>query len=90
LWNRYCIGKKHTLDYKELLRNLGINVEQQNKSSPESVAQALNWEATKLEREKQKSWRLSSPSKRFNADDYTLEDLEGMFRKKVIYKKKIS
>ncbi|XP_072001463.1 EF-hand calcium-binding domain-containing protein 6 isoform X2 [Engystomops pustulosus] len=83
LWNRYCIGKKHTLDYKELLRNLGINVEQQNKSSPESVAQALNWEATKLEREKKKSWRLSSPSKRFNADDYTLEDLEGMFRKKI-------
>lgn len=40
-WNRYCIGKKHTLDYKELLRNLGINVEQQNKPGQESVAQGI-------------------------------------------------
>ncbi|XP_056373356.1 EF-hand calcium-binding domain-containing protein 6 [Hyla sarda] len=82
-WNRYCIGKKHSLDYKELLRNLGINVEQHNKPGQDSVAQALNWEATKLERERQKRWRLPSPSNGFNSEECTLEDLEGMFRKKI-------
>ncbi|XP_075712106.1 EF-hand calcium-binding domain-containing protein 6 isoform X2 [Rhinoderma darwinii] len=82
-WNRYCIGKKHALDYKELLRNLGINVEQQNKTGQESVAQALNWEATKLDREKQKRWQSPSLPNGFNTEDYTLEDLEGVFRKKI-------
>ncbi|KAM4037214.1 EF-hand calcium-binding domain-containing protein 6 isoform 1-T2 [Anomaloglossus baeobatrachus] len=82
-WNRYCIGKKHSLDYKELLRNLGVNVEQQNRPGPESVAQALNWEMTKLQREKQKRWRSPSVAKGFNTEDCTLEDLEGIFRKKM-------
>ncbi|KAM3926185.1 EF-hand calcium-binding domain-containing protein 6 [Leptodactylus fuscus] len=82
-WNRYCIGKKHSLDYKELLRNLGMNVDQQNRPGPESVAQALNWESTKLEREKQKKWKLPSSSIGFHPEDYTLEDLEEIFRKKI-------
>ncbi|KAM3926889.1 T-cell immunoglobulin and mucin domain-containing protein 4-like [Leptodactylus fuscus] len=34
-------GKKHSLDYKELLRNLGMNVDQQNRPGPESVAQVM-------------------------------------------------
>ncbi|XP_068134278.1 EF-hand calcium-binding domain-containing protein 6 isoform X2 [Hyperolius riggenbachi] len=83
LWNRYTIGKRHTLDYKELLRNLGVNVEQQNRPLQEGVAQALNWEAVKLEREKQKAWRLPSTPGKFNADDFTTEELEAAFRKKV-------
>ncbi|XP_044133778.1 EF-hand calcium-binding domain-containing protein 6 [Bufo gargarizans] len=82
-WNHYCIGKKHTMDYKELLRNLGINVEQQNKPGQESVAQALNWEATTLELEKQKMWRSPSSRNGFNTEDCTLEDLEKVFRKKI-------
>ncbi|XP_040201756.1 EF-hand calcium-binding domain-containing protein 6 [Rana temporaria] len=83
LWNRYCISKKHTLDYKELLRNLGINVEQQNKSVQENVAQALNWEATKLVQEKQKGWRLPSTPSKIDAEAFTLEELEAAFRKKI-------
>ncbi|KAM5172966.1 EF-hand calcium-binding domain-containing protein 6 [Mantella aurantiaca] len=83
LWNRYCIGKKHTMDYKELLRNLGINVEQQSKPVQENVAQALNWEATKLVQEKQKAWRLPSTPGKINTEDFTLEELEAAFRKKI-------
>ncbi|KAM9311492.1 EF-hand calcium-binding domain-containing protein 6 [Gastrophryne carolinensis] len=83
LWNRYCIGKRHTLDYKELLKQLGINVEQQNKPLKDGVAQALNWEATKLEQEKQKARRLSSSPARFNAEDFSLDELEAAFRRKI-------
>ncbi|CAN2387261.1 calcium ion binding [Pristimantis euphronides] len=82
-WNRYCIGRKHTLDYKELLRNLGINVEQQNKPSQDCVAQALNWEATKLEGEKLRRRGLPSSPDGFSAKGYPLEDLESEFRKKI-------
>nr|DBA30474.1 TPA: hypothetical protein GDO54_006443 [Pyxicephalus adspersus] len=81
LWNRYCIGKRHTLDYKELLRNLGINVEQHSKPIQENVARALNWEATKLEQEK--VWRMPSTPGKINAEDFTLEEIEAAFRKKI-------
>ncbi|XP_075066378.1 EF-hand calcium-binding domain-containing protein 6 isoform X2 [Mixophyes fleayi] len=79
LWNHYCIGKKHTLDYKELLRNLGATEEHQSKRLQESVAQALNWEAASLE--KRNGRRPSHDG--FNAEDYTLEELEVLFRKKI-------
>ncbi|XP_069619468.1 EF-hand calcium-binding domain-containing protein 6 isoform X1 [Ranitomeya imitator] len=82
-WSHYCIGKKHTLDYKELLRNLGVSVERQSGPGQENVAQALNWEATKIQREKQKRWRSPSVSNAFNPEECTLEDLEGIFRKKM-------
>ncbi|XP_066446468.1 EF-hand calcium-binding domain-containing protein 6 isoform X2 [Eleutherodactylus coqui] len=83
VWNRYCIGKKHSLDYKELLRNLGINVEQQSKPGQDCVARALNWEASELEQEKPRKWRLPSSPDGPSTEDYTLEDLEGLVRKKI-------
>ncbi|XP_063784992.1 EF-hand calcium-binding domain-containing protein 6 isoform X2 [Pseudophryne corroboree] len=83
LWNRYCVGRKHTLDYKELLRSLGASMGQQSKPAQENVAQALNWEAVKLEQEKQKGWRLPSSQDGFSAEDYTLEELEVLFREKI-------
>ncbi|XP_075458906.1 EF-hand calcium-binding domain-containing protein 6 isoform X3 [Ascaphus truei] len=83
IWNRYRVGKNNTLDYKDLLRNLGVNVELQNRPVEESAEQALNWEAVQLEQQKRKSWRPPSSTKRFTSEDCTIDELETAFRKKM-------
>ncbi|XP_031753958.1 EF-hand calcium-binding domain-containing protein 6 [Xenopus tropicalis] len=83
LWNRYCIGKKNTLDYRELLRNLGVNVELHNKPTAENVASALNWEAVQREQQKEKNCRPPPPLKELSAEDYTIDDIEAALRKKI-------
>ncbi|KAG8438643.1 hypothetical protein GDO86_004998 [Hymenochirus boettgeri] len=83
LWNRYCIGRKNTMDYKDLLRNLGINAELHHKPLDENVASALNWESAQMEREKQRNLKSPSVPKELNTDGYTMEEVEAIFRKKV-------
>ncbi|KAM4675746.1 EF-hand calcium-binding domain-containing protein 6 [Discoglossus pictus] len=82
-WNHHSLGKKISLDYRELLRNLGVNAEPQNKPAEENVGRALNWEATQLEQQKQKIWRPSSSSRGVRLGDCTVEQLEAAFRKKI-------
>ncbi|OCT86063.1 EF-hand calcium-binding domain-containing protein 6 [Xenopus laevis] len=83
LWNRHCIGKKNTLDYKELLRNLGINAELHNKPVAENVASALNWEGVQLEQLKEKNWKPPTPLKELSSEDYTIDDIVAALRKKI-------
>ncbi|XP_053575675.1 EF-hand calcium-binding domain-containing protein 6 [Bombina bombina] len=83
LWNRYSLGRKSTLDYRDLLKNLGINAELNNRSLTENVERALNWEATLLEQQKQKIWRPPSSSHGFVTEDSRIEQIEEAFRKKV-------
>ncbi|KAM4748693.1 EF-hand calcium-binding domain-containing protein 6 [Rhinophrynus dorsalis] len=82
LWNRYCIGNKNTLDYKHLLRNLGVNAALHNRPIEDNVANALNWEAVQLEQQKQKHMTPPIPPNNFPEEEYSIDDLHTIFRKK--------
>ncbi|XP_053318206.1 EF-hand calcium-binding domain-containing protein 6 [Spea bombifrons] len=83
LWNQYCVGKRNTLDYREMLRNLGLNSEAHSQPVKETVAEALNWESVRLAKERQNVWRPSSSSRGPAAEECTAEDLEAAFRKAI-------
>ncbi|XP_078529993.1 EF-hand calcium-binding domain-containing protein 6 isoform X2 [Lissotriton helveticus] len=83
LWSRYCVGNKNTMDYKYLLKNLGINVDMNKRPIQETVEQVLNWEATQQELQKQQMWRPPSSTAELSMEDYTIDDIVKAFRKKV-------
>ncbi|XP_069484235.1 EF-hand calcium-binding domain-containing protein 6 isoform X2 [Ambystoma mexicanum] len=83
LWSRYCVGSRNTIDYKNLLKNLGINVDINKRPIKESVQQALNWEATQQEIQKQHIWRPPSSTAEFNVEEYSIDDIEMAFSKKI-------
>ncbi|KAJ1165498.1 hypothetical protein NDU88_005925 [Pleurodeles waltl] len=83
LWSRYCVGNRNTIDYKYLLKNLGINVDMNARPMQDSVEQVLNWEATQQELQKQQMWRPPSSTAELNVEDYIIDDILKAFRKKV-------
>ncbi|KAM8974090.1 EF-hand calcium-binding domain-containing protein 6 [Pelodytes ibericus] len=90
-WNRYSVGKRNTLDYKEMLQNLGVNVENRGgrASLRDNVAQALDWESSQLEHYKLRQdvqRKCRPPSSTCNRDlcmDSDIDHPNSNFRKKI-------
>nr|XP_025042844.1 EF-hand calcium-binding domain-containing protein 6 isoform X2 [Pelodiscus sinensis]XP_025042845.1 EF-hand calcium-binding domain-containing protein 6 isoform X3 [Pelodiscus sinensis] len=76
LWSRSCVGKTNTLDYKEFLKNLGINL-------GTIKSQAPNWEETPDKMQKQNKLSLQTSPTECSLIEYTLDDIEMAFRKKL-------
>uniref|UniRef100_A0A8C5QE90 EF-hand domain-containing protein n=1 Tax=Leptobrachium leishanense TaxID=445787 RepID=A0A8C5QE90_9ANUR len=77
-WSRYCLGAKNTLDYREMLRNLGLNTESHSRPKRETVAQALSWETSPREQATQ----APPPSTKIrSAKECSLDDLEPNLRR---------
>ncbi|CAH2278349.1 EF-hand calcium-binding domain-containing 6 [Pelobates cultripes] len=78
LWNRYCIGSKNTLDFKEMLTHLGLNAEIHSQPERETVAKALIWDTSPQERAQQTP--PCSPKIR-STKDCSLDELETALRR---------
>ncbi|XP_050792351.1 EF-hand calcium-binding domain-containing protein 6 [Gopherus flavomarginatus] len=83
LWNHSCVGKTNTLDYKEFLKNLGINMGIVKKNATENQRLALNWEETQDKMPKQNKRSLQTSPAEGSLIECSLDDIEMAFRKKL-------
>ncbi|XP_030071278.1 EF-hand calcium-binding domain-containing protein 6 [Microcaecilia unicolor] len=80
-WNRYSTSKDNTLNYRDLLKNLGINVAVNRRLIPECT-QAVNSEAFQ-EQQKQKSRIPQASTNIFCMEGYVMDEIEMAFKEKI-------
>ncbi|XP_043565134.1 EF-hand calcium-binding domain-containing protein 6 [Chiloscyllium plagiosum] len=84
LCSRHQLSRTGTVNYKEFLQKLGIYVEPYKKHVSESVAQAMNWEASPREQEKRPGFhRPMMEESAINLERLSMEEIDLALRKKV-------
>ncbi|XP_048404818.1 EF-hand calcium-binding domain-containing protein 6 isoform X2 [Stegostoma tigrinum] len=82
--SRHRLSRTGAVNYKEFLQKLGICIEPYRKQVSESVAQALNWEASPQEQEKQPGYhRTVTEESAINLERLSMEEIDLALRKKV-------
>ncbi|XP_060114520.1 EF-hand calcium-binding domain-containing protein 6 [Heteronotia binoei] len=82
LWNRYCICRTNTLDYKEFLQYLGINLDKKKKRIMENQDSVQNQNGSP-ENEKSQSKLHSPTTPGYNLTKIHLDGIAKDFREKL-------
>ncbi|XP_068807251.1 EF-hand calcium-binding domain-containing protein 6 [Struthio camelus] len=80
LWNHYCYRDSNVIDYKEFLKNFGINIVKEK--STENQVPALTCQKIKEKEQKQKKLLQPSPEERA-VTECSLDSTERAFREKL-------
>ncbi|XP_061438339.1 EF-hand calcium-binding domain-containing protein 6 isoform X1 [Rhineura floridana] len=82
LWNRYCVCRTNTLNYKEFLQYLGINMDKKKKRITETQDSVQS--QNELPEKKTSNSKLPSPTTAgYNLTKIHLDDTENNFREKL-------
>ncbi|XP_062424890.1 EF-hand calcium-binding domain-containing protein 6 [Rhea pennata] len=80
LWNHYCVRDSNVVDYKEFLKNFGVNTDTVKEKSRENQVPALT--CRKIKERKQKNLLQPSPAE-CAVTDCSLASTERAFREKL-------
>uniref|UniRef100_A0ABM5GGZ5 EF-hand calcium-binding domain-containing protein 6 n=1 Tax=Pogona vitticeps TaxID=103695 RepID=A0ABM5GGZ5_9SAUR len=82
LWNRYCVCRRNTLNYKEFLQYLGINLDKKKKRSTENQDSVLK-QNEPPEKKKNESRVLAPMTPGYNLTKIHLDATARSFREKL-------
>ncbi|XP_067150804.1 EF-hand calcium-binding domain-containing protein 6 [Apteryx mantelli] len=82
LWNHYCVRDSNVMDYKEFLKNFGLNTDTVKEKSTENQVPALTCQKIKEKEQKQKKLLQPSPAESA-VTECSLDSTERAFREKL-------